>query len=312
MTPSIIDYDSGISAIDTGYVRAMLAASHLIVDSGRAAFVDTGTTLSVPTLLAALSAKGLEPGDVDWVITTHVHLDHAGGAGLLMQSLPNARCVVHPRGARHLVDPARLVEGSIAVYGAGPFRSMYGDIVPIDAARVHAPADGERLALGKRSLEFLHTPGHAAHHFCVVDDASGGIFTGDAFGVSYREFDVDGHAFVMPTTTPVQFDPDAMLASIDRLLARRPPALYLTHYSRVTGVDRLGTELKHRVAVFVQLARSSAALPDRGRLLRDEMFRLLSVWLDEHGYAGGSDERHRLLDDDIDLNVQGLEVWLNR
>jgi len=312
MTPTVIDYDRGISAIDTGYVRPMLAASHLVVDSGRAAFIDTGTTLSVPTLMAALSARGLQPGDVDWVITTHVHLDHAGGAGGLMKLLPNARCVVHPRGARHVVDPTKLIDGSIAVYGEGPFRRLYGEIVPIDAARVHAPADGERLALGARSLEFLHTPGHAAHHFCVVDGATGGIFTGDAFGVSYREFDVDGHAFVMPTTTPVQFDPEAMLASIDRLLARQPPALYVTHFGQVTGVPRVGAELKARIAEFVQLARRHCAAPDRARVLRGEMFRLLSSWLDGHGYAGDAAERHRLLDDDVDLNVQGIEVWLAR
>ena len=111
------DFRAGITAIDADYVRPRLAASHLIVDDGRAAFVDTGTTHSLPNLLGALAEKDVDPADVDWVLATHVHLDHAGGAGALMRALPNARCAVHPRGARHLAEPSKLVAGSIAVYG---------------------------------------------------------------------------------------------------------------------------------------------------------------------------------------------------
>jgi glyoxylase-like metal-dependent hydrolase (beta-lactamase superfamily II) len=307
-----IDYDHGITAIDAEYVRPMLAASHLVVDHGRAAFVDTGTTLSIPNLLAALAARGIDCSRVDWVLTTHVHLDHAGGAGLLMQQLPNARCVVHPRGARHLADPTKLIAGSIDVYGEELFRRLYGDIVPIAEERIHVPADGERITLGKRTLELIHTPGHAQHHYCIVDLAHQCIFSGDTFGISYREFDVDGRAWVIPTTTPVQFDPDALLVSIDRLLAYQPQAMFLTHFGRVVDVPRLGADLKHRVTEFVRLARRHAAAPDRSEVLRTEMFRLLSMWLDEHGYAGDSAERHRLLDDDVRLNVQGIEFWLNR
>lgn len=307
-----IDYDHGITAIDAGYVRPMLAASHLVVDDGRAAFMDTGTTLSVPNLLAVLAAKGIDRSQVDWVFPTHVHLDHAGGAGLLMQELPNARCVVHPRGARHLADPTKLIAGSIDVYGEVLFRRLYGDIVPIPETRIHVPADGERVALGKRTLELIHTPGHAQHHYCIVDLTHRCIFPGDTFGLSYREFDVDGRAWIIPTTTPVQFDPDALLASIDRLLAYGPQAMYLTHFGRVTDVPRLGADLKYRVNEFVRLARRHAAAPDRSEVLCTEMFRLLSTWLDEHGYAGDTAERHRLLDDDVRLNVRGIEVWLDR
>jgi glyoxylase-like metal-dependent hydrolase (beta-lactamase superfamily II) len=308
----LTDFADGITAIDTDYVRPKLDASHLVVDDGRAAFVDTGTTPSVPNLLAALEARGVAREQVDWVLTTHVHLDHAGGAGELMRHLPNARCVVHPRGARHLVDPSKLVAGSIAVYGEARYHALYGELVPVPEERMLVPADGERITLGRRTLELIHTPGHALHHYCVVDLDHRRIFPGDNFGISYRDFDVDGREFIMPTTTPVHFDPDAMQASIDRLMDYRPVAMYLTHYGEVRDLKRLAAELKHRVAACVQLARTCAAVPDRTMAMRAEMFRLLSVWLDEHGYPGDRAERHRLLDDDVELNVQGLEVWLDR
>jgi glyoxylase-like metal-dependent hydrolase (beta-lactamase superfamily II) len=308
----LTDFADGITAIDVDYVRPGLAASHLVVDHGRAAFVDTGTSWSVPNLLAALEARGVDRAQVDWVLTTHVHLDHAGGAGELMRQLPNAGCVVHPRGARHLAEPAKLVAGSIAVYGEERYRQLYGEIVPVPEERMRVPADGERITLGRRTLELIHTPGHALHHYCVVDLDHRRIFSGDNFGISYRDFDVDGRAFIFPTTTPVHFDPDAMIASVDRLMSHDPVAIYLTHFGEVRDLGRLARELKQRVAAFAALARRLAAAPGRTATMRSEMFALMSAWLDEHGYGGDAASRHRLLDDDVELNVQGLEVWLDR
>jgi hypothetical protein len=149
--PSLIDFDDGITAVDTEYVRPGLDASHLVVQDGRAAFVDTGTSHSVPLLLATLQAKGVEPGEVDWVFVTHVHLDHAGGAGVLMSALPNATAVLHPRGARHMAEPGRLIEGSKAVYGDDAFDRLYGEIRPIPAERIRTVEDGDRLSLAAGS-----------------------------------------------------------------------------------------------------------------------------------------------------------------
>ena len=308
----LTDFDAGITAIDTDYVRPRLAASHLVIDESRAAFVDTGTTLSVPNLLAALEMKDIDPADVDWVLTTHVHLDHAGGAGALMQALPNARCAVHPRGARHLAEPSKLIAGSIAVYGEERFRKLYGEIVPIDETRIFVPGDGDRITLGSRTLELIHTPGHALHHYCVVDLDHDLIFSGDTFGISYRDFDVNGREFIMPTTTPVHFDPEALCNSVDRLMSYRPGAIYLTHYAEVRDLGRLAGEMKDRVRAFADLGRRHAKAPDRAQLLRAEMFAMLSGWLDEHGFPGDAKKRHWLLDDDVELNSQGIEMWLDR
>ena len=306
------DFRAGITAIDCDYVRPQLAASHLVVDAGRAAFVDTGTAHSVPTLLAALEAKGLAPSAVDWVLTTHVHLDHASGAGALMKHLPNARCAIHPRGVRHLVEPTKLIEGSKAVFGRERFHALFGDIVPVPESRVLVAEEGTKVRLGDRELELIHTPGHALHHYCVVDAANALIFSGDTFGLSYRDFDVDGRAFIIPTTTPVHFDPDALCKSVDRLMSYAPRSIFLTHYAEVTELQRLARELKERVLAYVDLGTRYRDAPDRASKLRHGMFAMMSAWLDAHGYPRDEAKRHWLLDDDVDLNCQGLEVWLDR
>jgi glyoxylase-like metal-dependent hydrolase (beta-lactamase superfamily II) len=308
----LTDFRAGITAIDTDYVRPGLAAAHLVVDSGRAAFVDTGTTLSLPNLLDALAQKNLAPADVDWVLTTHVHLDHAGGAGALMRELPNARCAVHPRGARHLAEPSKLIAGSIAVYGEERYYALYGEIVPIDEDRLFVPADGAHVTLGTRVLELIHTPGHALHHYCIVDRDHELIFSGDTFGISYRDFDVDGRAFIFPTTTPVHFDPDALCASVDRLMSYEPQSIFLTHYAEVRDLPRLSRQMKERVRAFADLGRRYASAPDRASKLRNGMFALLGGWLDEHGFPRDDAKRHHLLDDDVELNCQGVEHWLDR
>jgi glyoxylase-like metal-dependent hydrolase (beta-lactamase superfamily II) len=310
--PKLSEFRAGITAIDCDYVRPRLAASHLVVDAGRAAFVDTGTTHSVPNLLGALEAKGIGRGDVDWVLTTHVHLDHAGGAGALMRELPNARCAIHPRGARHLAEPAKLVAGSVAVYGEDRYRALYGEIVPIDAARIFVAQDGARITLGGRELELIHTPGHALHHYCIVDGANALVFSGDTFGISYRDFDVDGRAFIFPTTTPVHFDPEALCRSVDRLMSYRPRSIFLTHYAEVTELERLAREMKERVVAFADLGLRHRDAPDRAGKLRRGMFAMMATWLDAHGYARDDAKRHWLLDDDVELNCQGIENWLDR
>jgi glyoxylase-like metal-dependent hydrolase (beta-lactamase superfamily II) len=312
LSERLTDHRAGISAIDVELMRPGMAAAHLVVDGGRAAFVDTGTNHSVPTLLAALESKGLPPSAVDWVLTTHVHLDHAGGAGALMRALPNARCAVHPRGARHLVDPAQLIAGSRKVFGEDRYDGLYGELVPIPESRIFVAADGARITLGGRELELIHTPGHALHHYCIVDAANALIFTGDTFGLSYRDFDVDGRAFIFPTTTPVHFDPEALCRSVDRLMSYRPRSAFLTHFAEVTELDRLAREMKERVLAFADLGLRCRESPARADALRHGMFAMIGGWLDAHGFPRDGARRHWVLDNDVELNCQGIENWLDR
>ena len=306
------DFEHGITAIDTDYMGPMIDASHLIVEGDRAAFVDTGTGYAVPRLLETLKAKDLAPGQVDYVLVTHVHLDHAGGAGKLVQALPHAKVVVHPRGARHMANPEKLIAGAKAVYGEKSFDELYGEIPPIEESRLHIVEDGEILELGGRPLEFIHTEGHARHHYCIVDGRADAIFAGDCFGVSYRVFDTHCGEFIFPTTTPVQFDPRAAHATVDRLMSYSPNAIFVTHYSRVAELERLAQDLHECLDGFVHLARARAASADREGLMRQDMYRFLSERLDEHGFDPDTERRRALLELDITLNVQGLSVWLDR
>jgi glyoxylase-like metal-dependent hydrolase (beta-lactamase superfamily II) len=293
-------------------VRPALAAIHLVVEDGRVAFVDTGTNDSLPNSLAALSRLGLSENAVDFVILTHIHLDHAGGAGRMMAAFPNAQLVVHPRGARHMVEPARLVAGVTAVYGKDYVRRMYGEILPVPVARIVEAPDGHAVSLAGRELLCLDTPGHARHHICVVDRKTGGIFSGDMFGLSYREHEVDGHSFIFPTTTPSQFEPEAMHASIDRLLAYSPEAIYLTHYGRVADVQSLGADLHRRLTAMTGMV---LALRDAGHerhaRLKEALSAFLIAELRQHGCLLGRDAVLGIWDTDLELNAQGLEVWLD-
>ncbi|HEY6517597.1 MAG TPA: MBL fold metallo-hydrolase [Steroidobacteraceae bacterium] len=310
--PRLFRHPDGITAVDTEYVRPGHAAAHIVQHRGRAAFVDVGTNDSVPYLLAALEALGIAREAVDYLLLTHVHLDHAGGAGRLMQELPHAVAVLHPRGAPHMIDPARLIAGSRAVYGDEPFRRLYGDLVSIPAQRVRVTRDGDTLSLAGRELEILHTPGHALHHQVFVDRAHACAFTGDTFGISYRELDSPRGAFIVPTTTPTQFDPEQLIASVDRLLSYAPSAMYLMHFSRVTDVPRLGESLKGQIRELTRIAVESADAPDRTAAIRAGMSGLWRELAARHGCRLAPEQLLTLLEGDLELNTQGLLVWLER
>ena len=310
--PRIIDYDHGISTIDAQYHRQGLVAIHMIVEGNNVALVDTGTAFSVPGVIETLKHKNLSPENVSYVFLTHIHLDHAGGASEFMQCLPNAKLVVHPRGARHMADPSKLIEGAKAVYGAMEFSRMYGEILPIDVERIIEAPDEFRIDFNGRSLLFLDTPGHARHHYCIFDEQSHSFFTGDTFGVSYREFDVDGMEFVFPTTTPVQFDPTAAHASLDRLISYKPEHAFLTHYGRISHLPEHAVGMHELIDAHVSIARGiSNDNPDRHATLAKELGSLLSRRLTAHGCKLPQERIHELLRIDIDLNSLGLENWLD-
>jgi len=315
MTKTIYhQYDHGIAAVDAVYDgRHSHSAIHLLIEGGRGAIIDSGTNHSIPRLLEVLSQQGLTPEQMDYVIVTHVHLDHAGGAGEAMRRFPNAKLVVHPRGARHMIDPSKLIAGTVGVYGEEATRKIYGDIVPVPAERVIEAGDEFVLDFNGRPLRFLDTPGHARHHFCIYDERSGGIFTGDTFGISYREFDVDGRPFIFPTTTPVQFEPEVLHASIDRLMALKPQAAYLTHFGRVSGLESLAADLHRRLDDFVALARGvSGAGEARHRDLVAKLDGYFMAELAAHGCQLSREASVAQLAADFELNAQGMEVWLDK
>lgn len=304
--------EQGIHTIDTGFVRPQFDAAYLIVENGRGAFVDCGTNFAVPRMLAALGEAGIRAAEVDWLILTHVHLDHAGGAGELIAQLPNARLLVHPRGARHMIDPSVLWAGASAVYGEAVMEQTYGRLRPIAAERVVEATDGYEVDLAGRSLRCIDTPGHAKHHLTVHDVRTRACFTGDVFGLSYREFDTANGPFILPTTSPVQFDPEALHASIDRLVALQPAALYLTHYGRVENAQKLAGDLHQQIDAMVALAHAADKQVDRHAFMLEALTDLYAGRAEIHGWTQGRKALAEWLHMDIELNAQGLAVWLDR
>ena len=300
--------DHGITVVDTDFVRPRFDASFLVVENGRAAFIETGPNSAVPHLLAALAAHGLDRDAVDYVIPTHVHLDHAGGAGLLMQELPRAKLVIHPRGARHMIDPSVLMEGVRAVYGADVAARDYGELVPIPAERVITTTDGMVIELGGRPLRFADTPGHARHHHCIWDEASRGWFTGDTFGIVYPEL----APYIVPACAPVQFDQDALHESVARLLAQRPQFMYLTHYGAVRDAEKLAVQYLAQVDAMADAARSLASAPGRHDKLKRAFGDIYIAELRRSGSTKSENFLREILATDIELNAQGLGTWLDR
>jgi len=302
--------DHDIYCVDALHYKPQFASIHLIRSQQRIAIVDTGTNHSVPQVSTILTKLGLNYLHVDYIILTHIHLDHAGGASELMRLCPNAKLIVHPKGARHMADPRVLIDGATAVYGEQTFKEHYGEIKPIAPDRIIESEDELKLNFADRPLTLIDTPGHANHHHSIIDHQSNRIFTGDTFGVSYKALRNERHSFVMPTTTPVQFNPEALHKSIDKIMSYDPEMVYLTHYSAVKPSARIVAGLHEQIDDFVMLTDKVA---DSTENFSDE----LEVELTEYLVRRCLNEIEEVNEEtarkwitmDAKLNAQGLVFW---
>ena len=301
-----------IITIDCHYLgRPQFAAAYLLVEGGEAAFVDNNTNHALPYLLSALDSVGLSTEQVRYLIVTHVHLDHAGATASLAKVCPNATVLAHPRAAVHLIDPDKLVTSATQVYGAAEFERLYGRIEALPEARVRIMDDDERLRFGRRELTFLHTRGHANHHFCIADDKTNSIFTGDAFGLHYPALQGSG-SFTFPSTSPTDFDPELARQAVRRIAGRAPERIYPTHFGELTKVGIAAQQLLNHLDFAEQLLLDAVA----SELADDELERYLSPRLRDYfagllarqGGLGRKEAVWALLDLDIALNAQGIAV----
>ncbi|MFD9624505.1 MBL fold metallo-hydrolase [Peribacillus muralis] len=275
--------------------------------------VETSASPSIPHLLKGLDELGIALEDITYIILTHIHLDHAGGAGLFLQHCPNAKVIVHPKGARHLEDPTRLIAGAKAVYGED-FNKLFDPILPISPERMICKHDRETLQTGDHSeLTFYDTPGHANHHLSIFDSISKGMFSGDTVGIYYRELDEEGLEFYLPSTSPNQFNPEAMLAAAKLYESLGVERIYFGHYGMSENPKEVYRQLHYWLPIFVEAAKSAfsecAAFEDRVAATSKNIFTEVAAHLDEKGISADHPV-FEIISLDLDVCSMGLIDYL--
>ena len=301
---------NGVYCLDSGYYREQFTAAYLIVDGDEAALIDIGSNDSVPILLASISALGIKPEQIRYLIPTHVHLDHCGGAGELLKHLPNATVMIHPDGVEHLVEPQRLVAGTAAVYGMEFVEQYYGAITPISAQRIVATEDKQRILLGQRELEVLFTPGHAWHHHSIFDMQSGIMLVGDAMGVAYSNAPYNKRLW-FPATPPSQFNPQVMKQSIDLQVKSGANSFGLGHYNLVENSTESVEQLKDKIDQYTGLA-ANAPQHNLESYMNQAMAELFATWLRELLGSDNIEQALKFHEPDVFLSAKGVTHWLTR
>lgn len=290
---------SELSVIDSMYIRPSFAAVFIREEGDEVAIIETGTARSRSLILAALDARGIAREGVRYVIVSHAHLDHAGAAAALMDVLPNAKLVAHPRAARHLIDPTKLEASARQVYGDEAFERLYGRLLPVAAERVIQPEDGSTIPFGAGEFGFLHTRGHAKHHFCILDPAADAIFTGDAFGLAYPELQEPG-VFIFPSTSPTDFEGEEALASVDRVATSGAGRAMLTHFGELRRIEEARAQLRWQIEFSMEIAAAARAMPEEAR--RDYLLDRL------HERFREILAKAAFIEKDLGLNADGL-AW---
>jgi glyoxylase-like metal-dependent hydrolase (beta-lactamase superfamily II) len=251
------DAAPGIRGIDTIMCGREKATSAYLVEADRPALVETGPTTSLTAVLEGLATLGVGADDLAHIIVTHIHLDHAGGAGALAPHFPRATIWVHERGTPHLADPSKLVASAARIYGEETLHQLFGPVEPIPPERLRSLTDGDTVSLGDRRIEVVYTPGHASHHVCLVDDATQSIFVGDALGVFLPDVRI-----LRPATPPPEFDMELAVQSISAVLERRPSRLLFSHFGPADDVTELCRVAAQRIEGWAEIVEQALTETD--------------------------------------------------
>ncbi|WP_110929248.1 MBL fold metallo-hydrolase [Bacillus massiliglaciei] len=312
---SFTDLGNRIYLIDGHDLNRERRTGTYVIKEQQYVLVETSASPSIPFVLRGLKELDVPLDQISYIILTHIHLDHAGGAGKLLEYCPNAKVIVHPKGARHLSDPSRLIAGAKAVYGES-FDTLFDPILPIPKERIIIKNHLETLQLSEDSLlTFYDTPGHANHHMSIHDSVSNGMFTGDTAGIYYRELDQDQIRFFLPSTSPNQFNPEAMLDALSLYEKIGAEKIYFGHYGVSDRPEEVYSQIREWLPVFIETAAEAfhsketaeQQIAAASRMLLEKVI----IKLTELGVP----EKHPVYDIlSLDLNVssQGLIDYLKK
>ncbi|MDI2586816.1 MBL fold metallo-hydrolase [Psychrobacillus sp. NEAU-3TGS] len=312
MTQSIpIQLNDRIHLIDGHDLGVTERTGIYVIQEEELTIVETSASPSIKYVKEGLKVLGISLDEVKYIIVTHIHLDHAGGAGLLMQDCPNAKVVVHPKGARHLADPSRLITGAKAVYG-DKFSGLFEPILPIAEERLIVKGEGETLEIGPNcQLLFLDTPGHANHHFSIYDPISNGMFTGDTVGVRYPQLVPDNVHLFLPSTSPNQFNPDAMQRAMDGMEEMQLDTIYFGHYGMTNDPAEVFRQVSTWLKVYVDEAKTVYAEQKGYEVLAERLESLVREHLRGLGIPDDH-EVYSILQLDIEVSAMGLLDYLSK
>ncbi|RSK26845.1 MBL fold metallo-hydrolase [Bacillus sp. HMF5848] len=305
-----------IFLIDAYDLKRVGRTGSYVIKDDKITLIETSASPSVPYILEGLKQLNVNPEDISYIIVTHIHLDHAGGCGLLLDHCPNAKVIVHPKGARHLIDPSKLIAGAKMVYGK-EFEKLFSPIIPIQEGQIIVMHDKDTLNIGTRNLIFLDTPGHANHHFSMYDPKSKGIFTGDTVGIFYHETQADNIRLYLPSTSPNQFNPEVMMHSIDKLADLEPSRIYFGHFGMTEDVEETFSQVKSWIPKFVETATSTLAtcydkpLSDQIIAIKNQLLHTVK----EYSEVGKLPQAHpifEILSLDLQVCAMGLIDYLKK
>ncbi|MCK4836107.1 MAG: MBL fold metallo-hydrolase [Candidatus Aminicenantes bacterium] len=314
---SIKTLGKGVFEIDCFYLeRKAYTACYLVEKDSEIAIIETNTNYAVPLILEAIKSLGYREEQVKYIIITHVHLDHAGGAGELMSQLSEAYLVAHPRGAGHMIHPEKLIASVKQVYGDEKYQQLYGNILPVPEERVVGIQDQDQLKLGKGGLLCVETPGHAKHHVAIFDGDSKTLFSGDAFGIGYPRFDFGQFRLIFPSTAPVQFDPDMAKMSFDKIIGLNPDRILLTHYGCIQDIKAAYYQLNKWIDDMVERAQKRFKEGKRddtlSGTLTDDLWTYTETLIKKARGRGLNNDEKEFLSLDINLNAMGLTVYIQK
>jgi glyoxylase-like metal-dependent hydrolase (beta-lactamase superfamily II) len=312
-----IDLGHGVSLIDVYDLGVAKRTGTYVLHEEELTIIETSASPSIPYLLKGLEVLGLEAKNIKNIIVTHIHLDHAGGVGLLLEKCPNANVFVHPKGKRHLANPSRLIQGAKAVYRE-KFDELFHPILPVPEERLFVMEDGDTLQIGEnRTLTFLHTPGHANHHFSIYDSRSNGVFTGDTVGVFYPQLLEYGLEFYLPSTSPNQFNPTAMLDSAKRLENLNIERVYFGHFGMSENPSAVFEQLRYWLPKFVEVGEKvmqeipNASFDEKANAISNGLSEIISPYLDERNVPRKADV-YEIINLDLNVCAMGIADYLQK